>query len=350
MKQAAAGNQLSDQGQNLQRVSHWLHANFIWLLVASYAAAAVSPEAGLALRSIHIGGPSLPAILLATLLFNAGIGFRLSALNAWKTQVKPLLIGTVGNLLLSVLMLAATSKLLGLWHNPDEAQNIVVGLALVASMPIAGSSTAWAQNAAGDVALSLCLVIFSTMVSPAATPLLLHFAGFFTAGDYSEDLHELARNGTSDFLLLYVLVPSLLGMLAAFLLGQVRLTAIRPVLRIVNSIVLLILCYSNAATSLPKAMATPDWDFLLLTLAITVVFCLVFFFGGLVASRKLQVARAQQVSLTFGLGMSNNGTGLVIAASALPDHPLVLLPMLLYNLVQHLVAGFVDRKYFAGRD
>ena len=50
----------------------------------------------------------------------------------------------------------------------------------------------------------------------------------------------------------------------------------------------------------------------------------------------------QQTSLMFGLGMNNNGTGLVIASMALADHPRVMLPIIFYNLVQHLVAGAVD--------
>ena len=45
----------------------------------------------------------------------------------------------------------------------------------------------------------------------------------------------------------------------------------------------------------------------------------------------------------FGLGMNNNGTGLVLASMALADHPRVMLPIIFYNLVQHLVAGVVDR-------
>lgn len=35
---------------------------------------------------------------------------------------------------------------------------------------------------------------------------------------------------------------------------------------------------------------------------------------------------------------------------ALADHPRVMLPIILYNLVQHLVAGMVDRLKFAPRD
>jgi BASS family bile acid:Na+ symporter len=44
----------------------------------------------------------------------------------------------------------------------------------------------------------------------------------------------------------------------------------------------------------------------------------------------------------FGLGMNNNGTGLVLAGATLSDHPFVMVPIIFYNLIQHLVAGTVD--------
>jgi hypothetical protein len=49
----------------------------------------------------------------------------------------------------------------------------------------------------------------------------------------------------------------------------------------------------------------------------------------------------KQASLMFGLGMNNNGTGLVLASLALADHPKVMIPIILYNLVQHVFAGYV---------
>ena len=92
---------------------------------------------------------------------------------------------------------------------------------LVASMPIAGSSTAWSQNANGDLAPSLGLVLASTLLSPWATPLALHAVGFLTTGDYSEDLHELASTGTFVFLCL-CLVPSFAGIGFRRLISDVR--------------------------------------------------------------------------------------------------------------------------------
>jgi len=40
--------------------------------------------------------------------------------------------------------------------------------------------------------------------------------------------------------------------------------------------------------------------------------------------------------------MADNGTELLVASAALADHPMVVLPLIFYNLVQHLVAGGVD--------
>jgi BASS family bile acid:Na+ symporter len=48
----------------------------------------------------------------------------------------------------------------------------------------------------------------------------------------------------------------------------------------------------------------------------------------------------------LGLGMNNNGTGLVLAAMALVNYPRVMLPIIFYNLVQHLVAGCADFLLF----
>jgi hypothetical protein len=63
-------------------------------------------------------------------------------------------------------MIVAVSLTMKLWHNQEEAQQLLVGLALVPAMPIAGASTAWAQNANGSVILSLGLVLLTTLLSP----------------------------------------------------------------------------------------------------------------------------------------------------------------------------------------
>jgi BASS family bile acid:Na+ symporter len=105
---------------------------------------------------------------------------------------------------------------------------------------------------------------------------------------------------------------------------------------------LLLLNYANASVSLPQTVADPDWDFLAITLVLVVGLCVFAFGSGWFLARLLRADAAQRTSLMFGLGMNNNGTGLVLASLSLADHPRALLPIIFYNLVQHLVAGVVD--------
>jgi BASS family bile acid:Na+ symporter len=104
---------------------------------------------------------------------------------------------------------------------------------------------------------------------------------------------------------------------------------------------LLVLNYSNASVSLPQAIADPDVDFLVVTFAITAGLCITAFAAAYWLSCLFRTDQADRVSLMYGLGMNNNGTGLVLASLALASFPRVMVPIILYNLVQHLVAGTV---------
>ncbi len=330
----------------VESLAHFIHQRFIWLLVGSYLLAAAAPSLGLAIRSLAVGSFSLPMLMLSFLLFNAGMGVEIAELKNLRHRPMMLVLGLCANLLIPICFIWGVMQTMRLWHNPDEVQNILVGLALVASMPIAGSSTAWSQNANGNLALSLGLVLFSTFLSPLTTPVALHSVGLMTVGDYSEDLHELAASGTGWFLATSVIVPSILGICCRAALGRGRTEKAKPYLKFVNSSILLLLNYANAAVSLPQAVHDPDPDFLAVTLAITLLLCAAAFGAGWLIAQLRQADKAERVALMFGLGMNNNGTGLVLASMTLADHPRVLLPIIFYNLVQHLVAGLVDYIWF----
>ena len=337
----------------MDRIAHFVHDHFLGLLLATYAVAAIVPGPGLALRDVSLGrvGPvgggvvlSLPALMLGFLLLNAGLGVRASELRGLAGRPTLLLLGLAANLAIPVAFVFAVSRAMSGWHNAEEVQTILVGLALVASMPIAGSSTAWSQNADGDLALSLGLVVGSTLLSPFATPMALHAIGFMAQGDYAEDLHELAAQGSGAFLMACVVVPAMLGIAARLAIGEARLAAVRPRLKLANSANLLVLSYSNAAAALPRAIAKPDWDFLGAILAITSGLCVLAFASGAAIARWSGAGASTRASLMYGLGMNNNGTGLVLASMALADHPRVLLPIIVYNLVQQVVAGVVGHR------
>ena len=334
----------------ISAVAHFLHTYFLWLLLGAYALAAFVPGPGLALRGVSLGQIgllgettriTLPVILLALLLGNAGLGIKSGQFRRLLHSPGALVAGLAVNLVVPVLFIFAATELMDFWHNPEEVQQILVGLALVASMPIAGSSTAWSQNADGNVALSLGLVLLSTFLSPLTTPIALNAIGLMAEGVYADRLHALAASGTGLFLALCVALPSAVGLLGRRALGEARADAARPALKIFNAVAILLLCYMNAAVSLPDMVANPDWDFLGVMLLIVTGLCVTGFASGWLIGRLLRADRGQQAALMFGLGMNNNGTGLVLAAAMLAAYPRVLLPIIFYNLVQHLVAGAV---------
>ncbi len=344
--------------KSIESVTHFIHHYFIWVIVASYFIAALLPGLGVWMREVELGSVtllqskidiSLPPLLLSVLLFNAGLGVKPRELNELAHQPQLLLGGVLGNLITPLGFILGISLLMTLWHNPEEVQHILVGLALVAAMPIAGASTAWAQNANGNLTLSLGLVLLTTLLSPLLTPLVLHTVGFVTTGDYSEDLHEVASDGVVGFLGIWVVLPSLLGLLAQHLIGETRLAKAKSSIKLVNYVILLLLNYSNASLSLPKALSQPDFDFLAILLAIVVALCISAFATGYLIARIFRTSQTNTVSLMFGLGMNNNGTGLVLVSVALADHPEVMLPIIFYNLVQHLIASLVDFTVFQRR-
>lgn len=337
---------------NAQKISSFLHHYFIYIIGASYIAAALWPWFGLNIRSVEFGPlarfdvklqVSLPTIMLALLLFNAGLAARTADIRNMLDRPSLLALGLAANVLVPLAFIVATSGTLALWHNPEEVQQILVGLALIASMPIAGASTAWSQNANGNLALSLALVLLTTLLSPILTPVVLHGVGYVTVGDYAEDLHELASGGAFAFLGAWVILPTVSGLAINGIAGQGRVAAAGPYLKIANMIILTLLNYSNAALSLPKVVSHPDLDFLAAILAIVGALCLIMFATGYGISLVLDAARADKVSMMFGLGMNNNGTALVLASMALADHPQVMLPVIFYNLIQHFAASFVDQ-------
>jgi BASS family bile acid:Na+ symporter len=213
-------------------LSQFLHHHLLWFLISSYAIAAVYPTVGLWIRSISFGDISifqetthisLLMMMLALLMFNAGLGLKTSHLKAVMHKKRVVVAGLLANLAIPMAYIFAVTLVMRLWYEPDEAQHILVGLALVAAMPIAGGSMAWAQNSNGNLALSLGLVLCSTLLSPLVTPVAFHVFGEMAADEYEIVLqggpggtyladvrirHEQQRNRPDPSLSRTLLVPT----------------------------------------------------------------------------------------------------------------------------------------------
>src|SRR5947209_19519564 len=80
---------------------------FLWLLVGSFAVAALAPGPGLALRGVSLGRAplgarsvelTLPSVLLALLLLSAGLGVEVGQLRRLLRRPRVLVGGLLANL------------------------------------------------------------------------------------------------------------------------------------------------------------------------------------------------------------------------------------------------------------
>ncbi len=338
----------------IARVHGFVHRHFLWFLVGSYLLAAFWPSPGAALRQTTLfeAGPgiviSLPILLLAALLFNAGLAADVADLAGVIRGPWALLAGLAATVAVPLAFVVLLGVGLGWWHDPVEAQCLLLGLGVVAAMPVAGSSAAWSETAGGSSALSLGLVIGSTLLSPLTTPFALGVIGPLVEGECTSEVQGLGGAAIVPFLVVGVMIPSLAGMAVRRWVGPRILALIQPRLKQAGTAVLLILCYGNATASLPGIAAEPDWDYLLMVVLAALALCATGFAAGWAVARLVGAGGPQRRSLIFALGMTNNGTGLVLAGSALAGVPAAVIPVLVYNLVQHLLAAAVSHTLCPG--
>ncbi|NDB95518.1 MAG: Na+-dependent transporter [Verrucomicrobia bacterium] len=328
------------------RFSHYLHRYFLGLLIGSYVLAGFFPGLGKMIRHISLGqisgfgettSFSMSMLMLGLLLFHAALSIE-TVRDLIRTP-RFLVAGLAANLFLPVLVLFFASYAMSFWSTPEHLQAVIVALALLSAVPIAGSATAYTQNTDGDVPLSIGLVLFSTFLSPWLMPISLHLTNYFSFGDYTPALVRLKTGAPTLVLFLSVLLPSVLGLGVRPLLGIQRIQSFKPTLKLLNSTCLLLLNYTTASIALPQVFVSPDWGFLSTALIFGALLCAIDFLSGWWLARILQAKTAQCLALMFGVGMNNNGTALVLASLAFVHAPKILVPMIFYNLLQNIIAS-----------
>lgn len=330
----------------LPNLSHLIHRYFIGFLLSSYILAGFFPYFGGWLRSISLGhvsglgettSLSLPMVLLGILLLNASLS--LTKIRDLVRSPHLLLAGLAANIFLPVIVLYFASLIMSFTSAPENLQSIIVALALLSTVPVAGAATAYTQNSDGDVSLAVGLILISIFLSPWLMPISLHWIDEAAVGDYTAALSQLKGGAPTLVLLFSVLLPSILGLSLRPLLGAQRIESAKPALKLINSICLLLLNYTNASLALPQAFASPEWGFLASAFTFVVLLCSIDFMAGWWLARLLRAKTSQCLALMFGVGMNNNGTALVLASLAFANQPKILISMIIYSLVQNLIAS-----------
>jgi BASS family bile acid:Na+ symporter len=332
------------------RLAELVKRHLLWLLIGSYALAAWWPAPGLVMRQWQwslsgLAVPiSLPLLLLALMLFSAALVTDVGQLRRVGEQPLPVGLGLIAVWLGPALLVVAASAIVPAAISGHSTSGMLVGLALVACMPVANSSAGWTQNTDGNLSFSLALVVFSITLSPWITPRLLHLLSISLSPSEQEACRALADRFSGVFFVGWVLAPTAAGFVGRFLLTPRRVSLVSAWCSLASAAALLVLNYINAALALPTIRDAP-LSLIMTTAALATALGVVGLMIGWAISRWLGVSPPSRNALLFGLSMKHTGLALVLAGVVLTNQPLAILVIVLATLTQHLLAGVVQWRF-----
>lgn len=335
--------------QAIHRISEIVRHYLPLLLAVCYGVALLLPRPGQAIHGWslpeawpEVARPTVSQLLVAVLLLLAAMGVEVRKLPAVAKQP-----GLLVASLASVWLMPAMVVLLGWWMMPwlldsASAARLTVGFALVAAMPVANSAAAWTQQSRGELAWTLALIVLSIVLCPWLIPLVLGLLGLSFSAAEAAGLEQLTTSFTGLEFVVWVLLPTGVGMLVRWAVGAQRVADHRRAVLLTSAGTLLLLNYINAAAALPKMKSEFQLVWLVACVGGALVLCLVGLATAHVLGRLFPTSSTTIRALDYSLAMKNTGLALALA-SELKDHPILLLPVFTMTLVQHLFAGAMHR-------
>jgi bile acid:Na+ symporter, BASS family len=336
-----------DSRSPLARFAHAFHRYFFLMLLGVYALAAFAPGPGAYIREVAVTLPDgtkerVSMLLLAVLLFCAAAVIRWSQFRDVLERPSVLITALFASWFGPALLVIVAGAILPALAGGEATAGLLVGLALVAAMPVANSSAGWTQNTGGNVALCLGLIVLSILLSPLATPSLLKLMGLVLSGQDTARIEKVVTQFSGWRFILWVILPSLAGAAAAWLAGPELRDRAKPWFRLTALIVILVLNYANASLAVDEIWDNHEWGVVAVAAALATATCLVGVALALLQGRLYRLSRPARTALVFSLSMKHTGLALVLAGEILGDQPRVILVILMTTLAQHVVAAAVD--------
>jgi len=336
--------------QPITRLSEFVRRFLPLLLALCYLLALLVPTPGQRLHAWSLPDglpevlrPRLSHLLVALLLFLAALGADMRRLAGVVSRPGLLLLGLAAVWLVPAAVVLVAWWALPLLVEPQAASALLVGFALVAAMPVANSSAAWTQQSRGELPWTLALVVLSIVACPWMIPLVLQLLGLSFLPAQAAELAKLTTSFTGVEFVVWVLLPTAIGMLVRWFVGPERVATHRQSVLLWSATSLLLLNYINAAMAFPQMRD----DFHVTWLAASAVVAFFLCVAGLLTSRALGrwfcESRERVTSLDYSLSMKNTGLALALASDVLHQQPVLLLPVFTATLVQHLFASALHR-------
>ncbi|MEV0915683.1 sodium-dependent transporter [Streptomyces sp. NPDC049967] len=347
---------VTEPAHPMLRPLEFLRRRLGWVSCAAYTAAAVLPGPGVWLRRVHgvsVGtdlsfGVNTAQILLAAVLFTAGLRSCPQALTRILRRPRVLLAGLVLHLTAPLLIIPGIAFALRCSPDSDGGSGMTAAMILTVAMPVAAGATVWSGGGRGDESTMLGLVLGSTLISPLTIPATVGALTPLLSPDYAHVLASAAQNVGGGFALTGVLLPCVAGIVCRLLLPAPVSRAALPTAALGALLASLVLTYINASGAIGQFLTHPRPLLLVAGAGTASLVCGLSFAWGHLAVRVLRLEARAGTSVTLACGMSNSSAGAVLISTAMPDRPQILLPVLAYSLLQKLLANRFTRARAEG--
>ncbi|MDE7388846.1 MAG: bile acid:sodium symporter family protein [Muribaculaceae bacterium] len=256
--------------------------------------------------------------ILTILMFDLGLTLRVPDFSLLMKQPRPVLVGLAGQ----IICLPAIAWLL-IWAF-DLPDGIAVGLMLIACCPGGSSSNVFSALAGGDVALSVSLTAFSSIITLFTMPFILSLL----IGDMIEfpEANLIVQN------IVLVLMPVVLGMF----FREVTPRAAGKIHNVLGKLSFPALMLLAAIFFVTNRQVIID-EFRLVGLIVTILLILAMS-AGWALGRLCGLDSVRRRTLVIEVGMQNAAEAIALASSPLlfNDNALAV-PAIIYALMMNVV-------------
>lgn len=326
-----------------KQVTTLIRRHLLVLLVVAYLGSTFIPQPGLWLQAPFSTASrvSLIHLMLATLLFTLGLSISWNRLFEVIRECKWVGITLAARLAVCGLLFLLTPML------PLAFSSTMVAFILIMATPTAASSSGWSMQLGCSESVTIAIILGTTMASVVTAPLILALGVELGPIITSEPLGLLREVFDPNLVLLWVLLPTLLGISTRSVFPN-RGETLRGFGYAISPIVLLLLNYANASSSLPQLREAPSIS----TALATIVGCIALFTsistGVNLFANYLGADRSRRLSLILGAGMCNTGLALIVATQAMPKEVEIHMAIIAYKFVQHFSVAVLARFPEAG--
>lgn len=276
-----------------------------------------------------IGDQPVINILLGLIMFGMGVTLTVDDFKEVLKRPKDIVKAGAAQFTVMASLAFILSKLFGL------EEGLMIGVVLVGTCPGGTASNVITYLAGGDVALSVAMTTFSTILAPVLTPAITYIL--------IKESIEFSPVGMFISILQVVILPIALGLVVKYILKE-KSQIIEEYMPGLSSL---------AISCTVAGVIAGNVDTILSSLGIVVVVVIIHnllgIFLGYFIGKITGMGRRQSITLGIEVGLQNSGLASSLAATHFPTMPIATVPGALFSAWQN-IAGSIFAWYMKSRE